>query len=91
MSAAFNYYHEPIFPWSSTDNDATFKKIVKRILIVFIIFGLIVPWLPSPEVEKKPLKQISPRLAKLITKKRLQKPKIPKAKKALRKKLLKRS
>jgi len=80
MSIAFNYYHEPVFPWSSTDNDDSFKKIVKRVLITFIIFGLVVPWLPSPEAEKKPLKQISPRLAKLITKKRLQKPKIAKVK-----------
>ena len=91
MSAAFNYYHEPIFPWSSTENDATFKKIVKRILIVFIIFGLIVPWLPSPEVEKKQLKQISPRLAKLITKKRLQKPKIAKAKSVKKKSVKKKA
>ncbi len=93
MSAAFNYYHEPVFPWSTTENDATFKKIVKRILIIFIIFGLIVPWLPSPEVEKKQLKQVSPRLAKLITKKRLQKPKVVKArsikKKATKKKVKK--
>lgn len=95
MSVAFNYYHEPVFPWSSTDNDDSFKKIVKRILIIFVIFGLIVPWLPSPEVEKKQLKQISPRLAKLITKKRLQKTKIAKVKsikkKTVKKKVKKKS
>lgn len=88
MSIAFNYYHESLFPWSSTENDATFKKIVKRILISFIIFGMIVPWLPSPEVEKKKLKQISPHLAKLITKKRIQKAAVPEAK-SLKKKLVK--
>ena len=80
MSNSFNYYNEPVFPWSSTRNDERFKRIVKWVLLSFIIFGLIVPWLPSPEVEKKQLKQVSPRLAKLITQKRLQKPKLPKAK-----------
>lgn len=85
MPAAFNYNHEPVFPWSSTRNDDRFIHIVKWVLITFIIIGLTIPWLPSPEVEKKQLKQISPRLAKLITQKRIQKPKIPKAKSAKKK------
>lgn len=80
MSASFNYYNEPVFPWSSTRNDERFYRLAKWVLTVFIIVGLIIPWLPSPEAEKKQLKQVSPRLAKLITQKRLQKPKIAKAK-----------
>ncbi len=88
MSAAFNYYVEPVFPWTKTRNDERFIRLVKWVLVTFIIFGAIIPWLPSPEVEKKQLKQISPHLAKLITKKRLQKPKIPKVK-SLKKKTVK--
>lgn len=80
MPAPVNFYNEPVFPWNSTDNDESFKRIVKRVLIICILFGLIIPWLPSPEVEKKQLKQVSPRLAKLITQKRLQKTKVPKVK-----------
>lgn len=80
MSVAYNYYNDPVFPWSSTRNDERFIRLVKWILATFIIIGLIIPWLPSPEVETKQLKQVSPRLAKLITQKRLQKPKIPKVK-----------
>lgn len=88
MSAAFNYYVEPIFPWTSTRNDERFLRLVKWVLLTFMLFGAIIPWLPSPEVEKKQLKQISPHLAKLITQKRLQKPKIPKIK-SLKKKTVK--
>ncbi len=89
MSSSFqSYYYDPVFPWTSTRNDERFFRLVKWILAIFIIFGLIVPWLPSPEVEKKQLKQVSPRLAKLITQKRLQKPKIPKVK-AVKKKAVK--
>lgn len=80
MSSSFNYYNEPVFPWSSTRNDERFIRLVKWVLFTFIIVGLIIPWLPSPEVEQKQLKQVSPRLAKLVTQKRLQKPEIPKAK-----------
>ena len=88
MSSAFNYYVEPVFPWSNTRNDERFLRLVKWVLLTFILFGSIIPWLPSPEVEKKQLKQISPHLAKLITQKRLQKPKAVKAK-AVKKKSVK--
>lgn len=88
MPTSFNYYYEPVFSWSSTRNDQRFMRIVKWVLLSFIIFGLIIPWLPSPEVDKKQLKLISPHLAKLITQKRLQKPTIPKAK-TVRKKTIK--
>ena len=80
MSVAFDNFYEPVFPWSNTRNDERFLRIVKWVLILFIVIGLIIPWLPSPEAEQKQLKQVSPRLAKLITQKRLQKAKIPKAK-----------
>lgn len=89
MSYSFqSYYYDPVFPWTSTRNDERFRRLAKWILAIFIIFGLIVPWLPSPEVEQKQLKQVSPRLAKLITQKRLQKPKIAKVK-AVKKKAVK--
>lgn len=91
MSAAFSYYVEPVFPWTSTRNDERFLRLVKWILLTFIIFGAIIPWLPSPEAEKKQLKQISPHLAKLITQKRLQKPKIAKVKSQKKKAVKKKS
>ena len=80
MSLAFNYYCDPVLPWTNTRNDKRFSRILKWVLLTFIVIGLIIPWLPSPETEKRQLKQISPRLAKLITKKRQQKPKAVKAK-----------
>jgi TonB family protein len=61
------------------------------VLLTFIVIGLIIPWLPSPEAEKKPLKQIAPRLAKLITQKRQQKPKIAQAKAAKKKSVKKKA
>jgi TonB family protein len=70
---SLNYYNDPVLPWTSTRNDERFLRITKWVLIIFITIGIIIPWLPSPEAEKKPLKQVAPRLAKLITQKRLQK------------------
>lgn len=95
MSVAFNYYTDPVLPWTNTRNDERYSRILKWMLLTFIIFGLIIPWLPSPEAEKKQLKQVSPRLAKLITKKRQDKPKAVKAKtikkKAVKKKAKKKA
>lgn len=88
MSAVFNYYHDPVLPWTDTRNDERYSRILKWMLLAFIVLGLVVPFLPSPEAEKKQLKQISPRLAKLITKKRQQKPKVAKAK-SIKKKAIK--
>ena len=79
MAVAFNYYNDPVLPWTDTRNDDRFSRILKWVLLSFIIFGAIVPFLPSPEAEKRQLKQISPRLAKLIVKKRQEKPKLAKA------------
>ena len=85
MSISYNYYNEPVLPWSNTRNDERFSRIVKWMLLIFITIGLIVPFLPSPETEKKQLKQVAPRLAKLITKKRQEIPKPPKVKPAPKK------
>ena len=53
MSLAFNYYNDPVLPWTDTRNDERFSHILKRVLLTFIVIGLIIPWLPSPEAEKK--------------------------------------
>ena len=89
MALAFNYYTDPVLPWTDTRNDERYSRILKWMLLTFIIVGLIIPFLPSPEAEKRQLKQISPRLAKLITKKRQEKPKAVKAKKKIAKKAVK--
>ncbi len=88
MSQAFHYYQEPVLPWTSTRNDQRFARILRWVLVIFIAVGLVIPWLPSPEVEKKSLKQVAPRLAKLITQKRKQPPAPPKIK-TVKKKIVK--
>lgn len=87
MSTAFNYHYDPVLPWTETRNDDRFMRIVKWILLFFIVIGAIIPWLPSPEAEKQQLKQVAPRLAKLITEKKKKPPAPPPIKKAKKKKL----
>lgn len=72
------YYNDTAFPWYLSTEDRKFKRIVRNSLIIFCIIGIIIPFLPVPEIEKKQLTQVSPRLAKLIVKKKEEKKKIPK-------------
>ncbi len=67
-----SFYNEPILPWSKTENDVRFNKILKRTLLFFLLLTFIIPFLPIPEVEKKELKQVAPRLAKLLIQKKKQ-------------------
>ena len=74
------YWQDPVLPWSETDNDLRFKKILRLSLIIAIILGVAIPFLPAPKPEQKRLEQVSPRLAKLIIEKQKQKPVAPKIK-----------
>jgi len=84
------YWHDPVLPWSETENDQRFKKILRITLITAVILSLVMPFLPAPKPEKKRLEQISPRLAKLIIEKQKQKPIIPKVKPRIVKKKISR-
>ncbi|VAW92180.1 hypothetical protein MNBD_GAMMA23-231 [hydrothermal vent metagenome] len=83
------FYNEPVLPWSKTENDVRFNKILKRSLLFFLLLTILFPFLPIPEVEQKELKQVAPRLAKLLIQKKQQKAAAPKPaakKKAVEKK-----
>ncbi len=79
-----NSWNEPFLPWVESQNDRRFKRILLVTIIVFSIFGAIVPLIPVPEVEQRDLKDVAPRLAKLILEKKKQppppKPKVEKKK-----------
>jgi TonB family protein len=76
-----NTWDEPFLPWVESANDRRFKKILLASIMVATILGLIVPFLPVPEPERKELKDVAPRLAKLILeKKKVEPPPKPKPK-----------
>ena len=60
----------------ATDDDRRFNRIVRNNLLAVILLGLLIPWLPLPEIEK-PIPEEPPRLAKLIFEKEIIKPPPP--------------
>ncbi len=63
-------------PWQSLEEDnRTYKRILKTLLITLFIVGLIIPFIPVPEPERKELEELPPQLAQVILeKKELPKP-----------------
>ncbi len=65
--------HTPLWPWTETECDRRFHLILLLCLLLFVITGAIIPYLPHPQVRQQELQQVSPRLARLILEKK-QKP-----------------
>jgi len=65
---------EPNLPWLDSREDRTFRWLSGIMLLLFIVAGLILNAIQLPEVEKKNLVDVSPRLAKLIMEKQKVKP-----------------
>ena len=64
---------EPNLPWLDNREDRNFRRLTGIMLLLFIATGLVLNTIRLPEIEKKNLVDVSPRLARLI----LEKKKIP--------------
>jgi len=67
MPAAVAYYRPGMLPWTvSEEEERRFRLILKRVLLVCLLFSLIMPWLPVPKVDRSKEEELPPRLAKLL-------------------------
>ena len=56
-----------LMPWElSSEADARFQRIVKTCMALFLVFGVIIPYLPLPEFEQPLLEEPQARVATLI-------------------------
>jgi TonB family protein len=60
-------YYSPNLPWTVyPDDEERFRKILKRVSILFLVFTLAIPFLPVFEVEREKVEELPPRFAKLL-------------------------
>jgi TonB family protein len=60
-------YHSPELPWTiPEDEQRRYRKILKRTLLIFLIFALAWPFLPLPEITREQEDELPPRLAQLL-------------------------
>ncbi len=73
------YYRLYELPWSPTEEmEERFRKYVKRIGIVFLVFGVIIPFLPVVDRSHLPAPVLPDRIVKLVIQKKLPPPPPPK-------------
>jgi len=71
-------YASAALPWTvSAEDEERFKKILKRISVFFILFSLIMPFLPLPKVDREAVEELPPRIAKLVLEQRAATPSPP--------------
>ncbi|MGB5305121.1 MAG: AgmX/PglI C-terminal domain-containing protein [Gammaproteobacteria bacterium] len=65
------YYYTVSMPGADrTEDDLRFQRILRNNLIGFLLLGLVIPFLPLPEIERNAVEELPPRLAKLILEQR---------------------
>lgn len=70
MSYAMSW-HELQLPWdSSALEDRRFKKILRNCLLALAAFGIVMPLLPVPEIERHEQEALPPQLAQIVLEKK---------------------
>ena len=65
-------------PWEATrKEDERFRRILKRLLLLFLLLAILFPWLPIPHIERERPEIIPPPMAKLIIHQKLPAPPAP--------------
>ena len=68
-----SFYYAAELPWTlSEEDEERFRRILKRILITFLLLSLAMPFLPVPKTDRKKIEDVPPRLAKLVLEQRQQ-------------------
>lgn len=78
-------FPEPILPWLEAREDRLFKRLVVALIIVFMLISFYLNTITLPEVERKKLAEVAPRLAQLIVEKKKAPPPPPPPKKEIKK------
>ncbi len=66
-AAAMVSFRAPVLPWArAIDDDARFRRILHRVLIVVALLCLAMLFVPPPKVDRTQPQELPPRLAKLL-------------------------
>ncbi|HEV7912944.1 MAG TPA: energy transducer TonB, partial [Albitalea sp.] len=68
MSAAMAVsFRAPVLPWAiAIDDEARFRRILQRVLIVAVLLCLAMLFVPPPKIDRTQPQELPPRLAKLL-------------------------
>jgi outer membrane biosynthesis protein TonB len=68
-------FNEFVLPWEATRReDERYRKILKRVLLLFLLFAIVFPWLPLAHIDREEVERVPPALAKVILQQKLPPP-----------------
>ena len=69
------HYRSYSLPWEvAAEQEKTFAKVWQRTIIAALLFAIIVPWLPLPDVDIDKQEEIPERFARLLIEKKVEPP-----------------
>jgi TonB family protein len=60
------FYREYELPWTNTEQEERFHRLLLTVLAVACVLGAVWPWIPTPSVDPAEVVEIPPRIAKLL-------------------------
>jgi outer membrane biosynthesis protein TonB len=67
MSALAVSFRQPVLAWAvPEEDDRRFRKVAQWVVSFCLVFGLLLPWLPLPELKREEVQPLPPPLAKLL-------------------------
>lgn len=67
MVVAESFYHSAYLPWTvSEEEQRRFRRTVLGVFLFCLLFAVVMPFLPVPQVDRETSERVPPRLAKLV-------------------------
>lgn len=67
MAVAESFYHSAYLPWAvSEEEQRRFRRILLGVFLFCLLFAVVMPFLPVPQVDRETAETVPPRLAKLV-------------------------
>jgi protein TonB len=67
VSAAAINFRSGVLAWApAPDDEARFKRILKRVLVTCLLLVIVLPWIPPPQVDRRQAQELPPGYAKLL-------------------------
>jgi protein TonB len=69
------YMPEFTLPWDVAREDIRkFRRWLTLVLVIVLLPGVVIPWLPVPEIDRQELEELPPQLARIMVEKEKEKP-----------------
>jgi protein TonB len=67
VAVAESFYHSAYLPWTvSEEEQRRFRRTLLGVFLFCLLFAVVIPFLPVPQIDRETFERVPPRLAKLV-------------------------